>query len=83
MALVSVIRFVCLLHQVPLQYGNTIYLFYELFLNQRREDVKKKYEMFQRLKYLKSIGHIFMNVTNLVDEGSNNNGQDIKVKAKP
>ena len=58
-------------------------MFYELLLNQRREDMKKKYEMLPRLKYLESIGHIFMNVTDLVNEGSNYNGQDIKVKAKP
>ena len=45
--------------------------------------MKKKYEMLPRLKYLESIGHIFMNVTDLVNEGSDNNGQDTKAKGKP
>jgi hypothetical protein len=41
--------------------------------NQRREDMEKKFEMLPKLEYLKSIGHILMNVTDLVNEGSDNN----------
>ena len=45
-------------------------------LNDRREAMKNKYEDMERIEYLKAMGHILVNVHDLVNEISNNNGQN-------